>query len=306
MVLMMSHQKVPQKTVDLHLHSTCSDGLMTPEEVVTLAAERGVAAIALADHDNVDGIDAAMAEGERLRVDVISGVELSVCWEDLEDVHLLGYGFDHHHPQLIASLAEFRQFRAGRNEQIVERVNARLAEQGRAPISFERVRQLAGGTFGRPHIARALLEAGHVKTMEEAFKGFLISCNVQKRFFPVLEAIELIHAAGGLAVLAHPPYIPGGRATFRRLLDDLQPKGLDGVEVYNGGAGVEEGFWYLTETRKRGLLVTGGSDDHGNAASTQDAPGSRLGSLNVPYDCLVELRLALASRSNAAGAGPVV
>ncbi|ORJ57582.1 PHP domain-containing protein [Geothermobacter hydrogeniphilus] len=283
------------KTVDLHLHSTCSDGLMTPEEVVMLAAERGVAAIALADHDNVDGIDAALAAGERLGVEVISGVELSVIWEDLQDVHLLGYGFDHHHPRLTASLAEFRDFRAGRNERIVERVNDRLVEQGRTPISFERVWQLAGGTFGRPHIARALLEAGHVKTMEEAFKNYLVSCNIQKRFFPVVEAIDLIHDAGGVAVLAHPPYIPGGRETFRRILDDLQPKGLDGVEVYNGGAGVEETFWYLTETRRRGLLVTGGSDDHGNGDSGQDAAGARLGSLNVPYDCLEELRRKLES-----------
>jgi len=296
----MTADKTDNKTVDLHLHSTCSDGLMTPEEVVALAAERGVAGIALADHDNVDGIDAAIAAGEKLGVEVISGVELSVIWEDLQDVHLLGYGFDQHHPQLSASLAEFRDFRARRNEQIVERVNEKLADQGREPISFERVRQLAGGTFGRPHIARALLEAGHVASMEEAFKQFLIPCNVPKRYFPVLEAIDLIHAAGGVAVLAHPPYIPGGRSTFRRILDDLQPKGLDGVEVYNGGAGVEEAFWYLTETRRRGLLVTGGSDDHGSSDPEQDAAGCRLGSLNVPYDCLQELREELAARGRQA------
>ncbi len=288
------------KTIDLHLHTTCSDGLMTPEQVVALAAERGVAAIALADHDNVDGIDAALAAGAGLGVEVLSGVELSVIWGEVQDVHLLGYGFDHHHPQLTASLAEFRAFRAGRNARIVERVNEKLAAQGRTPIRFERVRQLAGGTFGRPHIARALLEAGHVADMEQAFRDYLVPCNVPKRYFPVEEAIELIHAAGGVAVLAHPPYLPGGRETFLGLLDDLAPRGLDGVEVYNGGATGEELFWYLTETRRRGLLVTGGSDDHGQGGTDEDAVGCTLGSLKVPYGLYEELRQALAKRRAAA------
>jgi predicted metal-dependent phosphoesterase TrpH len=283
-----------ERFIDLHLHTTCSDGLLAPEELVALAATRGLAAIALADHDNVDGIDVAMEAGRRSGVEVISGVELSVIWEDLEDIHLLGYGFDQHHPGLLSSLASFRDFRAGRNEQIVERVNTRLLEQGREPIRFERVCELAGGTFGRPHIARALLEAGQVKTMEDAFSRYLVPCNVPKRYFPVAEAIDLIHAAGGVAVLAHPPFIPGGRQAFRTILDDLVAKGLDGVEVYTGGSGPEETYWYLTETRKRGLLVTGGSDDHGNGDLETDAPGARIGSLSIPYALLQELRVALA------------
>ncbi|GAB4164158.1 MAG: PHP domain-containing protein [Geothermobacteraceae bacterium] len=284
-----------KKRIDLHLHSTCSDGLRTPEEVVALAAQRHVAAIALADHDNVDGIDAALAAGQRLGVEVISGVELSVIWRDIEDVHLLGYGFDQHHAGLVEALRGFRDFRETRNERIVERVNARLVEQGRESITFERVRQLAGGTFGRPHIARALIEAGHVADMEQAFRDYLVPCNVAKRFFPVEEAVELIHQAGGVAVLAHPPYIPGGRDTFLAMLEDLVPKGLDGVEVYNGGAGPEETFWYLTETRRRGLLVTGGSDDHGTDRDA-DAPGHGLGSLEIPWELLVELRQELDRR----------
>lgn len=285
-----------ERFIDLHLHSTCSDGLLPPEELVALAAARGLSAIALADHDNVDGVDVAMEAGRRHGVEIISGVELSVIWEDLEDVHLLGYGFDQHDPGLLASLDSFRAFRAGRNEQIVERVNSRLLEQGKDPIRFDRVCQLAGGTFGRPHIARALLEAGHVKTMEDAFKRYLVPCNVPKRFFPVVEAIDLIHAAGGLAVLAHPPYIPGGRQGFRVILDDLVSKGLDGVEVYCGGSGPEDTFWYLTETRKRGLLVTGGSDDHGNGEPQTDAPGAGIGSLCVPYVLLEEMHAALHRR----------
>ncbi|TYO99845.1 hypothetical protein EDC39_1015 [Geothermobacter ehrlichii] len=290
----------PDKTIDLHLHSTCSDGLLAPRQVVELAARRGVAAIALADHDNVDGVDVAMAAGAELGVEVIAGVELSVIWGEVQDVHLLGYGFDHHHSELTASLAEFRAFRAGRNERIVERVNEKLAAQGRTPIRFERVRQLAGGTFGRPHIARALIEAGHVVDMEQAFRDYLVPCNVPKRFFPAEEAIALIHAAAGVAVLAHPPYLPGGRDTFLRLLDDLVPRGLDGVEVYNGGAGVEETFWYLTETRRRGLLVTGGSDDHGRGEEGEESPGCSLGSLNVPYALYEELLQALARRRGGA------
>jgi len=281
------------KTIDLHLHSTCSDGLRSPEEVVALAAERGVIAIALADHDNIDGIDRAMVASRNLGVEVLSGVELSVVWESLEDIHLLGYGFDHHHEELVSELKGFQDFRANRNAKIVERVNEKLSGEGWPQISFERVRELAGGTFGRPHIGRALQELEHITSMEQAFDDYLIPCNVNKRFFPIAEAIALIHRAGGLAVLAHPPFIPGGRETFLKLLESTIPMGLDGVEVFNSGARGQERDWTLTEVVRRGLLVTGGSDDHGSGDDARE-PGALLGSLEVPYHYLEKLKVALA------------
>jgi predicted metal-dependent phosphoesterase TrpH len=177
--------------------------------VVRLAAAAGLAAIALCDHDNIDCIDAAVAAGRELGVEVIAGVELSVLWGEYEDIHLLGYGFDHHDAQLRQSLREFQEFREGRNERIVERVNEKLADEGRTPIDFARVRALAGGTVGRPHIAQALIEAGHVSTNDEAFRNYLVPCNVAKRFFPVDEAIALVHRAGGVTS----PILPSSPAT---------------------------------------------------------------------------------------------
>jgi len=281
--------------IDLHLHSTCSDGALAPAEVVARAAQAGLRAIALADHDNIDGIEAAMAAGAELGVEVLAGVELSVVWQQWQDVHLLGYAFDWRHPQLVAALAEFQAFRTERNRKIVERVNRRLADQGHPPISFERVLELAGGTIGRPHVARVLIEAGVVPDVETAFRSYLVDCNVPKRYFPIDEAIALIHAAGGVAVLAHPPFVTRDRQEFRMLLDQLVALGLDGVEVYNSGSSRNDSDWYLTEARRRGLIVTGGSDYHGLAGENLQI-GSGRGQLRIPYSCVEEIHRCRRSR----------
>lgn len=288
------------KLVDLHLHSTCSDGLHAPAEVVRLAAEAGLAAIALCDHDNVDGIDAALAAGTEAGVEVLSGVELSTVWETYSDLHLLGYGFDHHFPELIDSLAEFRAFRAGRNERIVARINEKLAGEGRAPIAFAAVLARAGGTMGRPHIAHELIARGYVKNTEEAFTRYLVPCNVQKRFFPLDEAIELVHRAGGVSVLAHPPFVTGDRQELEKLLDTFVGLGLDGVEAWNSGSTRHDIEWYITLARRRGLVVTGGSDFHGSEEGTIRI-GVGRGQLRIPYACVEELRAALAARNEAGG-----
>ncbi|WP_432822633.1 PHP domain-containing protein [Trichloromonas sp.] len=289
-----------QKLVDLHLHSTCSDGSYPPAEVVRMAAGAGLAAMALADHDNIDGIDAAMAAGAELGIEVISAVELSVVWESLQDIHLLGYGFDHHHAELQGALKYFREFRETRNEQIVVRVNEKLVSEGRQPIDLEAVKQKAGGTIGRPHIAMALLEDGHVSAKGEAFDRYLVPCNVEKRFFPIAEAIELIHRAGGAAVLAHPPFIPVERAEFPNLLDAFVALGLDGVEAFNSGATNDDIDWYITQARRRGLIVTGGSDFHGIEGEGLVVGGGR-GNLKIPYACVEEIRQAAEKRRAAQG-----
>lgn len=287
------------KYVDLHLHSTCSDGVHPPSAVVGLAARAGLTAIALCDHDNIDGIDEAMAAGAELGLEVLSGVELSVVWEKLEDIHLLGLGFDHHHAELRDALREFQEFREGRNERIVERVNEKLISEKREPIAFARVRELAGGTVGRPHIAIALREGGHIASTEEAFQRYLVPCNVPKRFFPVAEAIALVHRAGGVAVLAHPPFISKDRRDIVRLLDALVPLGLDGVEAWNSGATNDDIDWGITQARQRNLLVTGGSDFHGLGGEDIVLGGGR-GNLHVPYQCVEEIREVLARRRNPA------
>jgi len=287
--------------VDLHLHSNCSDGALTPAEVVRKAADAGLVAIAIADHDNVDGIDAALAAGQSCGVEVLPAVELSVVWQGFQDIHLLGYCFDPHHPELCSALAEFREFRAGRNEQIVTRINQRLAAEGRLPIDFAAIRQRAGGTLGRPHIALELIAQGYVRNKDEAFDRYLVPCNVAKRFFPIKEAISLIQRAGGVTSLAHPAYISRDRQVLGQLFDAFVDCGLEGIEVYSNQASNDDIDWFLSEANRRKLLVTGGSDYHGGHQEELVIGGLR-GNLRVPYHCVEALRFA-AARRQAKGSG---
>ncbi len=275
--------------VDLHLHSVFSDGVLTPTELVAEAAAIGLRAIALADHDNVDGIPEALAAGQKHGVEVITSVELSVLWEDLSDIHLLGYAFDHENAALQAALGEFRDFRAGRSERILSNVNQRLVVEGRKPLEFSDVRERAGGTIGRPHIGQALLAAGYVNDMEGAFVRYLVPCNEPKRYFPLQEAIDLIHKAGGCAVLAHPIFIDVSDARLAELLDDFITAGLDGLEAHSSGAGNDGIDRYITMARRKNLIVTGGSDFH-QTIKGGVVMGKGRGNLKIPYSCVEEIK----------------
>ncbi|MCF6179042.1 MAG: PHP domain-containing protein [Geopsychrobacter sp.] len=281
--------------VDLHLHTSCSDGRYSPAEVVAMAAAAGMKVIAIADHDNVDGIDRALCAGAEHGIEVISAVELSTQWQDYQDIHLLGYGFDHHHVELVHQLAGFREFRAGRNQQIVTKVNSQLAEEGREPLDFEAIAASAAGTIGRPHIALALRSAGYVQNHDEAFDRYLVPNDVVKRFFPIDEAIRLIHAAGGIAVLAHPPYVTRNHGELEALLETFVEMGLDGLEAYNNGVNQDGTYWLINLARRHDLIVTGGSDFHGSEDSTI-AIGRGVGRLKIPYTCVDEIRSALFRR----------
>lgn len=278
--------------VDLHLHSTCSDGYLSPEDVVGLAEEAGLLAIALADHDNIDGISRAMEAGVDSGIEIIAAVELSSQWFQYTDMHLLGYGFDYQDPYLIRALTEFQEFRATRNQQIVERVNRKLLDEKRQPIDSEAVRQLAGGTIGRPHIALALRQAGYVSNNDEAFTRYLVPCNVPKRYFPADEAIRLIHGSGGIVVLAHPPYVTRDRHKLETLVAELVDLGLDGIEAYNNGSALEDTDWLIKLARQHGLVVTGGSDFHGDSGS-MIAVGKGVRGIQVPYSCVKEIKAAV-------------
>ena len=277
--------------VDLHLHSVFSDGVLTPTELVAEAAAIGLRAIALADHDNVDGIPEALAAGQKHGVEVIASVELSVIWEDLSDIHLLGYAFDHENAALQKALGEFRDFRAGRSERILSNINLRLVAEGRKPLEFSDVRERAGGTIGRPHIGQALLAAGYVSDMEGAFVRYLVPCNEPKRYFPLQEAIDLIHKAGGCTVLAHPIFIDVSDARLAELLDDFIAAGLDGLEAHSSGAGNDGIDRYITMARRKNLIVTGGSDFH-QPIKGGVVMGSGRGNLKIPYLCVEEIRAA--------------
>ncbi|MEA3464875.1 MAG: PHP domain-containing protein [Thermodesulfobacteriota bacterium] len=278
--------------IDLHMHSCCSDGVYSPEELVDKAASAGVVALAVCDHDNIDGVNAAREAGNRRGVQVISGVELSCVWGDYQDIHLLGYGFDSDYQPLRLALAGFQEFRAERNKLIVDKINALLTGKGVALLNFEQVRARADGAVGRPHIAMELIAGGHVKTMDEAFSQYLVPCNIPKRFSPIDEAIQLIKAAGGIAVLAHPPHITRNQIAMKQLLDELVEVGLQGIEVYNNGADCAEIEWYLTQARLRKMIVTGGSDFHG----IEDG-GAEFGRVRaigaIPYGCFEGLQQLL-------------
>ena len=278
--------------VDLHLHSTYSDGYLSPEGVVSLAQKAGLDAIALADHDNIDGIKHAVDAGAAAGIEVIAAVELSSQWFEYTDMHLLGYGFDYQDPYLIRALGEFQDFRATRNQQIVERVNQKLVDEKREPIHPDTVRHLAGGTIGRPHIALALRQAGYVSNNDEAFNRYLVPCNVPKYYFPADAAIKLIHGSGGIVVLAHPPYVTRDRHKLETLVAELVGLGLDGIEAYNNGSGLEDTDWLIKLARQHDLVVTGGSDFHGDSGSMIEV-GRGVRGIRVPYSCVEEIKGAL-------------
>ena len=282
--------------IDLHLHTTCSDGSHSPEEVVRMAAEAGMRTISICDHDALNGTDEAIAAGKTYGVEVVTGVELSVVWEQYDDVHLLGYGYDHRNVDLCQSLEEFRDFRRNRNVMIVERVNECLVEQGREPIDVADVQRRAAGAIGRPHIAMALIDHGYVQTTEEAFKKYLVPCNVPKRLFPIKEAIDLIHAAGGVAVLAHPQFIDPQRSVLLELFDTFKELGLDGIEAHNSGSSNDDIDWTITAAVQRGLLVTGGSDFHG-LSKGEISIGRGRGNLKTPYSCVEAIQAKITHRA---------
>jgi hypothetical protein len=290
--------------VDLHVHSTCSDGYYSPEELVTLAKTAGLAAISLADHDNIDGIERASAAGAEAGIEVIPAVELSTQWFQYSDMHLLGYGFDFQDPYLVRALADFQEFRRTRNLQIIAKVNQKLSVEKRQPIAPEAVQKLAGGTIGRPHIAQALRQAGHVTSNEDAFQRYLVPCNVPKRYFPVDEAINLLHSSGGIAVLAHPPYITRDRKQLEMLVTELVALGLDGLEAYNNGSGLEDTDWLIKLAREHDLIVTGGSDFHGDPGSAIEV-GRGVRGLRVPYDSVTEIKSALQKRQAIMGVNDI-
>jgi len=273
--------------VDLHTHSTYSDGLLSPATLVEEAASRGVRILALTDHDTVAGIGEARAAGDRHGVEIIPGVELSAALPGGNEVHLLGYFVDVDDPTLLEQLAGYAGTRAERMERMVERLN-RIG----APVALERVREIAGlGTVGRPHLGRALVEAGYATDLSDAFARYIGGGKpafVPRPRIDPRDAIALVRAAGGVAVLAH-PFSTGG---VESVLDRLVPAGLAGMEVFYGEYDHQDREILRQIAERRGLIATGGSDYHG-----PDRRAAReLGSAPVPVAAVAALREAAAVR----------
>lgn len=244
--------------VDLHLHSSVSDGVLSPDEVVAKAAELGLTAISLTDHDNVDGIAPALKAADKYPSLVfIPGLEISTDITTGE-VHVLGYYVDHTNPELLTALKTLRDSRLGRAQKMVQK----LSEMG-MPIEWERVKMISGnGSVGRPHIAQALLEKGYIETIREAFSKYIAfggPAYVPREKMTPAEAIELITRADGFAVLAHPLNI----SKLDILLKTMVKAGLTGLEVYYKDYSVEERESLARLADKYRLIATGGTDYHG-------------------------------------------
>lgn len=268
------HDGLPMDSafVDLHMHSTASDGSLPAAEVVEAAARARLKVIALTDHDTLGGVPEAAAAGGRLGVRVVPGVELSA--HDRGEVHLLGLHISRP-DALERRLAGFREARRARAVQIVERLN----ELG-VQVTMDNVMEHAGaGAIGRPHVARALVSSGKARDHREAFDRWLGAgkpAYVEKEYLGMRDAITLVHEAGGIAVLAHP-----GPAATRARLQELRDLGLDGVEVRHPGHSAEDIARIGALATHLELLPSGGSDWHGASQGPRT-----IGCMNVPESWL--------------------
>lgn len=251
--------KMEDRRIDMHMHSTYSDGIRTPTELIRMATSKGLSGLALTDHDSMEGFPELSAAARVAGVKVMTGVELS-CEYNSRDLHVLGYGVDAGNEKLQTLLREFRSAREKRGERIVEK----LAAQG-VHIDMSAVLAKAGaGALGRPHIAEALIEAGYVTDHAQAFARYIgegCAAYVDKYKMQPAQAVASIHAAQGLAFVAHPGYYMEDFNAFLHLLDE----GFDGVEVFHPYHIPPVTTRLLALARDRGLLISGGSDFHGFA-----------------------------------------
>jgi predicted metal-dependent phosphoesterase TrpH len=273
--------------VDLHAHSTASDGTFSPARVARLAAEAGLAAAALTDHDTVDGLDEFLAAGQGLDLEAVPGVEISANYPG-GTMHLVGLFVDHHRPELQEAMQWLQQGRAERHPKMLKRLN----ELGLDLTWEEVVSRAGGGQVGRPHFARAMLDRGWVKSLEQAFDQYLGKgrpAYVDRRRFDPPRAIEVLHRAGAVVVLAHPQTLNAFNTdALAEEVEDLRDMGLDAIEAWHP---MMDSAWtrsMLELARKLDLAVSGGSDFHGD-----NKPDVRLGTgrgtLRVPYQVFNDL-----------------
>jgi predicted metal-dependent phosphoesterase TrpH len=266
------------KFADLHLHTNFSDGTFSPEELVLNAQKGGLACIALTDHDTVEGCARAATAAAKVNMEFIAGTELTAEHDDTE-LHVLGYFLDTQNKKLLEEIGKFQTVRQNRIHEMVARIN----ELG-VPLEVESIFALANcKSPGRPPVARAMVKAGLVKNLDEAFERFLKKSRpawIPKKKISAMEAIELIHQAGGLAVMAHP-----GLNRTDEIIPEVVEAGLDGIECFHTKHSTAMSERYLEMADKYHLLVTGGSDCHG---FSKNKP--LIGTVKLPYDCVEKMK----------------
>ncbi len=273
---------------DLHLHTAFSDGTYTPSELVDQAQELGFCTVALTDHDTVEGCRPTAAACAAAGIEFLPGTELT-AEQDGHEIHILGYCFDIRNEQLLREIGKFQNVRQSRIREMVARLN-----QLNVPLEAEAVFDLANcRSPGRPHVARALVDAGLVGSLDEAFERILKKNRpawVPKFKMSASRAIELIHQAGGVAVMAHP-----GLHRSDQAIPTMVEAGLDGIECFHTKHSTTTAEHYLEVADRYHLLVTGGSDCHGRS---KGAPV--MGSVRLPYEHVARLKARAAELSAAA------
>jgi len=274
--------------MDLHIHTLNSDGVHTPSRIVAMAADKGLKAVAITDHDSVSGVPEAIDAGNRLGVEVVPAVELSIGYRNYHDVHLLGYFINHSDASFSLKLREFRRSREVRARAIVEKINVKLASERRSNITYDEVIDVSGEAMSRLHIARVLVERGIARHVQDAFNRYLQPCDVPKQYFPLDEALEEIRRLGGVSVLAHPPSITDDRRELASLIRQMAGMGLRGLEVFNNLCYKDDMIFLENLCRELGLVMTGGSDYHGYEDDVDIGIGR--GGLAVAYRLLEPLK----------------
>ncbi|TCT16775.1 hypothetical protein EDC18_10170 [Natranaerovirga pectinivora] len=276
--------------IDLHVHSNASDGTMTPTELVTYAKNKGIKAIALTDHDTINGVREAKAVGAALGVEVISGIELSTSYNN-KDVHILGLFIDENNKGFIDELDAFKESRSDRNEMMIERLNELGIDISNEDLSNES----CDGVITRAHFAKVLLKKGYIKKIDEAFKKYIgdnCPAFIPRSKVTPESAINLIKKYNGISILAHPFLYDLSTKGLIGLIEHLKEEGLDGIEaIYSLHSGSEQS--YIKQLAKKyDLLISGGSDFHGSNKPFIDL-GVGKGKLLVPDAVLEKLKLSL-------------
>ncbi len=267
------------------MHTNFSDGTFSPQEVVEAAHREGLSCIAITDHDTVEGVLPAMQAAQKYDLEIIAGVELS-CQQNNKDIHMLAYLFDYENEEFKRRIGDFQESRVKRMAEMIDK----LKELGIRDITLEEVCVLAKSqSVGRPHLARILVEKGHVNNTKAAFDKYLAEgepAYVGKYKMTPNEAIEFVHKVGGVAVLAHPML-----TNCDEMIPGFVEAGLDGLEVYYANIAAPIVEFYRKLAEKYNLLTTGGSDAHGDAKKN-----TYIGKMKIPYALVEKLKEAAAKR----------
>ncbi len=275
------------RMIDMHVHSSASDGTYAPAALVAEAKKAGLCAMALTDHDTMDGVEEAAAAAKELGIELVPGVEISTEYRGCE-IHVLGYYPSPEHPRLKAMLEEFRDFRSTRNVRMVKR----LQEEGFSITMEQLTEKFPDSVLTRAHMARFLCESGQIADTRTAFAQYLgenCCCYIERPKISPVDAVHLIREAGGLAVLAHPVLYNLEESALKEMIAEMKEAGMCGLEAVYSENTADDEIRMKKLAEAFGLIVTGGSDFHG-----QNKPDIKLGTgkgnLHIPYAFLQSLK----------------